>query len=249
MTSGTPAAASSVGSMSSCAQISFETVPGLITPGQRISVGTRQPASQLVSFSPRNGDVPPSGQENSSAPLSVEYMTMVLSAMPSSSSLSSSRPTSPSCSTMPSGYVPEPGLADRLRLQVREDVHARRVRPDEERLARLVRPSMKSSAASVNSSLTVSMRLVVSGPVFSMRLLADAAKHRVLGRIVFVGGPAVHDAARAEALFEFGVLRIVGILGFFLGVQVVEVAEELIEAMASAGTRSCRRGGSCRTDR
>jgi len=36
-----PAAASSVGSMSSCAATSFTTVPGLITPGHRIIVGTR----------------------------------------------------------------------------------------------------------------------------------------------------------------------------------------------------------------
>ena len=96
--------------MSSWAKISFETVPGLITPGQRIMQGTRQPASQLVSFSPRNGDVPPSGHENASLPLSVEYMTMVLSAMPSSSSFASIRPTAASCSTMPSGYVPRPVL-------------------------------------------------------------------------------------------------------------------------------------------
>ena len=101
--SGSPAAASSVGSMSWCEKISLETVPGLMTPGQRIAHGTRQPPSQLVSFSPRNGVVPPSGQLSSSAPLSVEYITMVLSAMPSSSSLSSSCPTWPSCSTMPSG--------------------------------------------------------------------------------------------------------------------------------------------------
>ena len=101
--SGSPAAATSVGSMSVCEKISLDTVPGLITPGQRIAHGTRQPPSQLVSFSPRNGVVPPSGQLMTSAPLSVEYITMVLSAMPSSSSLSSSLPTCPSCSTMPSG--------------------------------------------------------------------------------------------------------------------------------------------------
>ena len=36
-----PAAASSVGSMSSCAPMSLTTVPGLMTPGQRITSGTR----------------------------------------------------------------------------------------------------------------------------------------------------------------------------------------------------------------
>ena len=39
--SGSPAAASSVGSMSSCANTSLRIVPGSITPGQRISDGTR----------------------------------------------------------------------------------------------------------------------------------------------------------------------------------------------------------------
>src|SRR5688500_14417974 len=82
--SGSPAAASSVGSTSVCENISLDTVPALITPGQRIAQGTRQPPSQLVSFSPRNGVQPPSGQLRHSAPLSVEYITMVLSAIPSS---------------------------------------------------------------------------------------------------------------------------------------------------------------------
>ena len=101
--SGSPATASSVGSMSWWLKTSLETVPGLTWPGQRIMHGTRQPPSQFVFFSPRNGVVPPSGQVQTSAPLSVEYMTIVLSAMPSSSSLSRSLPTCPSCSTMPSG--------------------------------------------------------------------------------------------------------------------------------------------------
>jgi hypothetical protein len=52
----------------------------LILPGQRRNVGTRQAPSQLVSFCARNGVLPPSGQVSFSGPLSVEYMTMVLSA-------------------------------------------------------------------------------------------------------------------------------------------------------------------------
>ena len=38
-------------------------------------------------------------------------------------------------------------------------------------------------------------------------------------------------AARAEFLFEFRVLRVVGIFRFFFGIEVVEVAEELIETV------------------
>src|SRR5437868_9278496 len=70
------AAATSVGSMSSCAKTSLLIVPGLITPGQRMAHGTRYPPSQFVFFSPRKGEVPPSGHVNFSAPLSVAYMTI-----------------------------------------------------------------------------------------------------------------------------------------------------------------------------
>ena len=97
-----PAAVTSVGSMSSCAPMSLTTVPGLMTPGQRITVGTRYPPSQFVFFSPRNIVVPPSGHVKVSAPLSVEYMTIVFWSSPSSLSFASSWPTWPSCSTMPS---------------------------------------------------------------------------------------------------------------------------------------------------
>ena len=44
-------------------------------------------------------------------------------------------------------------------------------------------------------------------------------------------GKAVDHAARAELLLELGALRVVGVLGLFFGVQVVEIAEELVEAV------------------
>jgi len=47
-------------------------VPGLMTPGQRATHGTRTAPSQLVSFSERNGEAPPSGHWFFIAPLSVE---------------------------------------------------------------------------------------------------------------------------------------------------------------------------------
>src|SRR5260370_40980204 len=94
--------------MSWCEQISLLTVPGLITPGQRIAHGTRQPPSQFDAFSPRNGVLPPLGQLHFSAPLSVEYLPLLLSAIPSSSRVAGSSPTWPSCSTLPSGCTPRP---------------------------------------------------------------------------------------------------------------------------------------------
>ena len=44
---------------------------GLILPGQRMIAGTRNPPSNTVPFVARNGVMPPSGQVNTSAPLSV----------------------------------------------------------------------------------------------------------------------------------------------------------------------------------
>jgi hypothetical protein len=46
--SGSPAAARSVGNQSWREAMSFSTRPGLIWPGQRTKIGTRQPPSQLV---------------------------------------------------------------------------------------------------------------------------------------------------------------------------------------------------------
>ncbi len=59
---GAPAAASSVGSQSMWCMIWLETEPDAILPGQRTMAGTRQPPSQLVFFSPRNGVAAASGQ-------------------------------------------------------------------------------------------------------------------------------------------------------------------------------------------
>ena len=85
--SGSPTAAIRVGIQSSWEKMSLMTVPGLTIPGHLTIIGTLKPPSQVVPFSPRNGVVPPSGQVNFSAPLSVLKITMVLSAIPSSSKL------------------------------------------------------------------------------------------------------------------------------------------------------------------
>ena len=90
---------------------------------------------------------------------------------------------------------------------------------------------MKSLAAATNSSSQVSMRFLVSGPGVLDLLLADLAPARLHGRVVLVGGPGMDDAARTEVLAELGILRIVVHLRLFLGVQVIEVAEELVEAV------------------
>ena len=100
-------------------------------------------------------------------------------------------------------------------LQPGPDVHAGRVDPDEERLVGLVRAVDEVQADARNSSSTVSMRLRVSGPVSS---ILPSAYEWITPR-----GP--------NFFAELGILRIVVGLRFLFGVQVVEVAEELVEAV------------------
>ena len=52
--------------------ISFDTLPAATLPGQRTADGTRQPPSQFVFFSPKNGEEAASGQVFMCGPLSVE---------------------------------------------------------------------------------------------------------------------------------------------------------------------------------
>ena len=63
------------------------------------------------------------------------------------------------------------------------------------------------------------------------RLLADLAELVVDGGIVLVGRLALQHAAWSELLAELRVLRIVRVFRLFLGVEVIEVAEELVEAV------------------
>ena len=79
--------------------------------------------------------------------------------------------------------------------------------------------SMKASASAVTSSSTVSMRFRVSGPVSSIVCVPSAlADDRITPR-----GP--------NCSLNAGSLRVVGVLRLLLGVEVVEVAEELLEAV------------------
>jgi hypothetical protein len=62
-------------------------------------------------------------------------------------------------------------------------------------------------------------------------LLAELAECRVDGGILLVGGPAVHNSAWTEPLLERGVLWVVRVLRLFLGFEVAEITEELVEAV------------------
>src|SRR5262249_7159566 len=65
-------------------------------------------------------------------------------------------------------------------------------------------------------------------------LLSHSAKARIDCRVVHIGRNAMKNAAGAKALAEPRKIRWIGIvrqLRLFLGVEVVEIAEELIETV------------------
>ena len=67
--------------------------------------------------------------------------------------------------------------------------------------------------------------------MFSILLLPDLAELRIDSLIGGIGRICVQDTARPEPLAEFGIFRIIRILRLFLGVEVIKIAEELVEAM------------------
>ena len=75
------------------------------------------------------------------------------------------------------------------------------------------------------------MRFLVSGPVSSIFCLPTRPKRgSSVGSSVSVATHLQH-AARAELRAELGILRVVRILRLVLGVEVIEIAEELVEAV------------------
>ena len=94
-----------------------------------------------------------------------------------------------------------------------------------------VERSMASSVAARNSSSAVSIRLIVSGPVSSMVCMPIRPKRGSTVAIILVRCARLEHAAWTEALLELRVLRIVDVLRLLFRIEMIEVAEELIEAM------------------
>ena len=110
-------------------------------------------------------------------------------------------------------------LALVLRGAVGPEVHGGGVVPEEERLLGLGR--VGHEAERVLGDLLVDGLHPLLGERPGVLDLLPALAVR----------PAVEHAAGTEALLELRVLRVVRVLGLLLGVQVVEVAEELVEAV------------------
>src|SRR5262249_49746770 len=104
-------------------------------------------------------------------------------------------------------------------LHVREDVHARRVEVAEPRRLRLVR--------ALDEVLSAGEELLVDR-LHPLRV----ERARVLDLLLALAERlALEHAARAELLPKPRILRIVRVLGLLLRVQVIEVAEEFVEAV------------------
>ncbi len=118
-----------------------------------------------------------------------------------------------------------------LGADVRAQVHAGGVHPAEERLVRgMLALHVVDGGGGGLVVDSLHPLLGESASVFD-GLFANFAEARIDGRVVHVGGFALEHAARAELGSVSRVLRIVGQLGFFLGVEVIEIAEELVEAV------------------
>ncbi len=75
------------------------------------------------------------------------------------------------------------------------------------------------------------MRFLVSGPVSSHFCLPQGPKRGSSPGVSVAVATHLHDAARTELRLECRILRIVGMFRFVLGIQVIEVAEEFVEAV------------------
>ena len=118
-----------------------------------------------------------------------------------------------------------------LGANVRPQVHAGRVEPAEERLASRLLPLHEIDGR--GRGLVVDRLHPLLGQRAGVLdgLLADLAEARIDRRIVDVGRLALQHAARTELRQVGRILRIVRQLRLFLGIEVIEIAEELIEAV------------------
>ena len=116
-----------------------------------------------------------------------------------------------------------------FRREMRHDVHARRVEPDEERLVVVLGLVHEIEGKVADFVVHRFHPLGIERAGILDPLLADLAPARHLGRIILVGGPAVNHVARADDVQQ--VLRIVGMRRVFHRIEVIQIAEEFVEAV------------------
>ena len=123
------------------------------------------------------------------------------------------------------------GLTEALGLGMSSEVHMGEIDPGKERLLGLYLALDEILRLGCNFVIDCFHPLLVQRTGILAFLLAHFAEARVFGRIINLRRHAIHDAARPVLLQEFGILRIVWQLRLLFGVQVVEVAKELVKAV------------------
>ena len=132
------------------------------------------------------------------------------------------------------GFVDGPSVLGRSQLivflrEVGDDVHPRGIEPEKERLTVALR--LVDELECVLEDLVVD-RLHPLGrewPRVLDLLLADLAPARLDGRVIAVLGPAVQHVAGTDRVLQLR--RVVAMERVLHRVQVIEIAEELVEAM------------------
>ncbi len=211
----------------------FSIFPAGILPGHRIMAGTRNPPSSAVPLPPANGVFPPSGHVKFSAPLSVEKAMIVLSSRPLSLTYFRTAPTMSSSCAMPASWMDQPfsGVRNFWYFGERCVTTCMRVGFSHRKNGLFVGARLVEELEGVRQDLVID-RLHPLGTeragVLDL-LLSDLAPARLHGRVVHVGGPGVEHVARADRVL--GRRRVVRVAGVFHRVEVVEVAEELVEAV------------------
>src|SRR5262249_14126665 len=111
------------------------------------------------------------------------------------------------------------------------DMHAGRIEPREERLLVPVR-AIDEVERGVEKLLVYGLHAFLGERAgIGAALLAPLAEARVLPRCFCDGRGASQHPARAEAQPELRTLRIVRMLGLILSIQVVKIAEKLVETV------------------
>ena len=228
---GSPAAATSVAAQSSAEKISLISVCGGTRPGQRTIAGT--PVATL----PIGVLLTPEGGRTSVGP--GERLRAVVGRVDHDGIVGDAEVVEflQELSDLPIMFdhavriEAESGLALRGGLEVRPDVHARRVEPHEERLLVAYRAVDEILRGLHKFFVNRLHALPGQRPGILALLLAPGAKAGIVAGRISRGRDAFEHSARAELREEARVFRIVGVFGFFFGIQVIKVAEEHVEAV------------------
>jgi hypothetical protein len=110
-----------------------------------------------------------------------------------------------------------------------DDVHASRIEPHEERLAVLLSLIHETESEVADFVVDRFHALGIERTGILDPLHADLAPARHHRGIIHVGGPAVDHVARTDDVQQ--VLRIVGMCRIFHRIEVIQIAEEFVEAV------------------